>query len=539
MHPITRRTALAGTATAASTAILASCSGGGEDEPATQSKIDNPDENINTEGMPIVEEETTITFMTGRPSMTAEDWNEVSVAKEFEEESNIHVEWGLVPDDGIEEKRNLALASGDYPEVFYRAGFGAGDIAKYGAQGVFVPLDDLIDQYMPNFSAILENSPEIRTGLTQPDGKIYSLPVIWDSSFISLRYMYKLWLREDWLSDFGMSTPETLDDFEAYLEEVVGTKDGAIGLGDTGELLTVDSCLLGTFEIGNKGTSVGRFDLDPETEKVRFFPTSDGFRDMLEYYQRLYTKGLIMEDAFSVDAAQFDGLGREGKVGATAYQTTSGFFGEEGENYIALPPLKRDGSSDVPAWHAVNSELAGIGPFVMTDKCEHPIEIARWMDHWYSDEGSRGYFMGVEGVSYEEIDGRYELLPEILEGDKSLDEALEPHALFMGGGYPARAAEEWFRGVENTPQAIEGSEVVEPYALEEVWSPFTFTEEESQMLTSIGQDITKHVEESRAAFITGKRDMSQWDDYVAQFEQMGVEEYIGAYQAAYERRQEA
>lgn len=31
----------------------------------------------------------------------------------------------------------------------------------------------------------------------------------------------------------------------------------------------------------------------------------------------------------------------------------------------------------------------------MTDRCEHPIEAARWMDFWYSEEGARMFFMGL------------------------------------------------------------------------------------------------------------------------------------------------
>ena len=56
------------------------------------------------------------------------------------------------------------------------------------------------------------------------------------------------------------------------------------------------------------------------------------------------------------------------------------------------------------------------------------------------------------------------------------------------------------------------------------------------MLSSVGNDLTKHLEESRSAFITGKKPLSEWDDYVAQFENMGLEEYVQAHQASHDRR---
>ncbi|MGO3314228.1 MAG: hypothetical protein ACTIMA_10690, partial [Brachybacterium tyrofermentans] len=98
------------------------------------------------------------------------------------------------------------------------------------------------------------------------------------------------------------------------------------------------------------------------------------------------------------------------------------------------------------------------------------------------------------------------------------------------------ATDDWFRGVETSEQSTAGSKVVEPYALKEVWPAFTFTAEESQQITTIGNDISKYAEESLAAFITGDRSLDEWDDHVATFEQIGLAEYVAAHQTAYERR---
>src|SRR5690625_6131561 len=114
-------------------------------------------------------------------------------------------------------------------------------------------------------------------------------------------------------------------------------------------------------------------------------------------------------------------------------------------------------------------------------------------------------FMGVESERFQEVDGRDELLPEITDG-QSIGDALKPYALNGGGSYPGWATDKWFRGVENTPQAIEGSELVKEYAIDDVWPAFTFTAEESEMMSTIGNDIDKYTDESRDAFITGQID---------------------------------
>src|SRR5699024_10783971 len=213
MPSFNRRTALVSLAGLASISVLAGCGGGGASK--TYEKIENPDPNINLEGLPIVDEKTTISFMTGRPPTTAEDWDTVSAVTKMEELTNIHIDFGLIPLEGISEKRNLALASGDYPEAFFRCSFGSGDIAKYGEQGVFIPLNDLIDKYMPNVKSVMEKLPDVRKAMTFPDGNMYSLPQVYDAK--GMRYMIKHWVRKDWLDSFGMSVPETLDDYEGYL----------------------------------------------------------------------------------------------------------------------------------------------------------------------------------------------------------------------------------------------------------------------------------------------------------------------------------
>ena len=72
------------------------------------------------------------------------------------EDANIHVSFDNVLTSEMTEKRNLILASGEYPELFIKAGFGIGDLTKYGGQGILIPLEDLIRQYAPNLTAVLD-----------------------------------------------------------------------------------------------------------------------------------------------------------------------------------------------------------------------------------------------------------------------------------------------------------------------------------------------------------------------------------------------
>lgn len=63
--------------------------------------------------------------------------------KYMEEKFNIKFNWQINPSDGAKEKRQISLASGDYPEAYllthYIDEFSQADVLKYGQQGVFIP----------------------------------------------------------------------------------------------------------------------------------------------------------------------------------------------------------------------------------------------------------------------------------------------------------------------------------------------------------------------------------------------------------------
>lgn len=527
--------------------LAAACSpGGGGSE--TESKIENPDENINPTGMPIVKEKTTIKFMTAKKGINLDDWNKVENMQKMEELSNIHIDWGLVPDDGAAEKVNLALASGEYPEVIFRTGLSSVDLAKYGEQGVFIPLNDLIDKYMPNLKALLEENPELRQGMTFPDGNIYGMPTIYDPEFESLTMQQKLWVRKDWLEKFGMEIPTTIEEYEKYLE-AVKTKDPN-GNGKADEIPASDGSeggllyqmLRSTFEVANRGTSSGLIDAQPDDpSKVRFYPTSDGYRELMEYMNRLYSKGLIQKDVFTNDAEKFNSVGSEGVYGSVSAQAPIAYFGKEvGKNYVAVPPLKKTEDSPVPVWNAAGASLRGMGQMVITDKAEHPIETARWMDYFYGDEGTKLWFMGIEGKSYEEVDGGYEFTEEITDNPEGLtvDEALRPYVVYLGGSYPGIVRQAYFKGTENSDQAVTGTKKVSDQVIEEIWPAFTYASEEASEFESIATDVDKFTEESRSGFISGKKPLSEWDSYVSQYDQMGIDRYLEIQQAAYDRYQQ-
>ncbi|MBO0991823.1 extracellular solute-binding protein [Bacillus sp. SD088] len=522
--------------------ILAACSGK-KSSPQTPEINEEDLENLNESGMPIVNNPITIKFMAGKPSTNADDYNDVLLWQTYEEMTNIHIDWDLVDSEARDEKRNLTLSGDTLPDVFYTMYMPNHDLLKYGQQGIFVKLNDLIEEYMPNLSELLEQYPAIRKGITFPDGNIYGLPTIYDPEFTSLILGSKAWIRQDWLDQLDMEMPETIDDFYDYLKAVKETdlngngEQDEIPYGAT-SIEGLRDILRGAFGIGNRGVKHAYLDEDPDTQELRFYPTSDGYKAELEYLHKLYSEKLIGQNIYTIETSQSNAEGAEGLYGSTVLTSPEAAYGEEmGKEFVGLSALEGPAGK---SYHRATPPLAHMGGFVVTNENEHIPATLRWMDYFYSEEGAKLFFMGVEGETYEEDeDGELQYVDKIANSADglSLNQELSKYMTWLGGGYPGIVRSETFKGSENMPSSNEAADRLEPYMLdtEDIWPSFTYSIEENNQLSGLEVDIHKYVDEMQDKFITGSEPFSKWDEYIERLEKMGLEEYMDIQEKAYER----
>ncbi|MEK4358057.1 extracellular solute-binding protein [Paenibacillus sp. FSL M7-1455] len=522
-----------------SVALLAGCSSGKSGDAGGGKAKDADEAQVNQTGFPIVNENITVKGFAAKFFANA-DWNNIRLWKDYEQKTNIRVQWETVHTETLKEKRNLLLAGNDYPEMFYASAFSRSDLLKYGKQGAFIPLNDLIDKYAPNFKAVMEKYPIIAKGITMPDGNIYGLPTIYDPEFKSVLYGTP-WVKQEWLDKLGLKQPETLDDFYAMLKAFKekdpngnGQKDeiawGAVGTAG------IVNYLRGSFGLNNHGTSNINVDTDPETGKIRFIPTDERYKELLQFVNKLYKDGLLEQDIVSVKSTEVDAKGMQGLLGVSDSVDPVAIYNQKG--YVGLSVLK--GPHGDRQYNAYGSPLGNIGMFVLTDKAKHPEAMMRWMDYFYSDEGIKLFFMGWKDETYtEDANGNVDYTDEIKNNPKglNLDQAVGQYLIWPGGYYPGFVKQKFFKGAEGLPTSVENAKKAEPYVLpqDQVWPPFNFTQEEQSELTTIQTDIETYVNEMRDKFITGNESFDNWDQYVAALKKMGVDRYVAIYQSASER----
>lgn len=526
---------LAGVMTAGLVAGCGKDGGGSTTEPTKSPDKATPSNGVNLTGFPIVKDPIKLTFFAGKAASAPPNWNELPVWKEYEKMTNITVDFQLTPAESLTEKRNLVLSGGDYPDAFHTARLSSIDVANYGAQGIFIPLNDLIDKYAPNFKKLLEKYPEVKRGLTMPDGKIYSMPTFYDPDFKSVIIGTKLWYNKSFLDALGMKEPATTEEFYQYLKAVKTQDPNKNGKADEipyaasgyGSLLDE---LKGAWGLGNRGNMHSRVDMDP-SGKLRFIPADPKYKDLLEYLNKLNKEGLFINNILTIPGTEVNVKLGEGVVGASETNSPQAISGVSVKNFVGAPALKGPNGDQI--FSRARSPLIDTGAFVITKKNKYPEATVRWMDYFFSEEGSKLFFMGVKDLSYKELpDGTLQYTDEYKKDASKF-------VSWAGGFYPGMLTSKTFKGGEADPISIEGAKKVEPYWPKEVWPAFTYTQEELTRFTPLNTDINNYVTEMTTKFITGDVPLSDWDKYIANLKKIGLDDYMKIYTAAYERYSKA
>lgn len=492
-----------------------------------------PDENFIESGMPIVKNPLELNGFAGK-FIASQEWNDLMLWTEYEKMTNIKIKWTTVQNDQLAERRNLMMTSKEYPEILFANAMPPTDILKYGQQGVLQPLNEYIDKYAPNFKQLMEKYPIIEQGLTMADGNIYSFPTFYDPEFLGLRIGGTPWINKELLDSLGLEDPTTIDQFYEVLKAFKAKDSKIIPWGSAGGIGSMVNYLRGSFGLNNHGTANVYLDLDPTSNELRFNPTTENYKQLLMYLNKLYSEGLIDPDIFTVTQQEVYAKAGEGNYGLIHSVDPQTLWNLD--YYVGANVLEGPGGRFLP----LSSPLGNIGQFMITDKNKNPEASVRWMDYFYSDEGSKMFFMGFEGLTYEEDENGKLVYTEHITNHPdgiNLDQAVSLYLMWPGGNYPGFVREQFFQGAESKPTTRAKAEKALPYAIDQqdIWPRFNYTLEENDQLTAILTDLDTYITEMRDNFIAGKVSFDKWDDYVKTLEKMGLKQYMEINKAAYER----
>lgn len=488
---------------------------------------DGPSEVFNEKGLPIVDEEITLNFF-AKKSPPNGPYDEMLVFKEYEKMTNMNIEWEDVPQASFAERKNLVFASGELPDAFYKAQITPVEAVKYGTSGILIPLEGLLEEYAPNISKLFEQYPEIKSSITAPDGHIYTIPAI---VTLNAARAQKFWINKKWLENLGLEEPTTPEELVEVLTAFKnedpngnGKKDEIpMAERDFGNLINTMSGSWGL--LAQMGGNLSIVD-----DKVEFWITDDRYKEYLQFLNKLYTEGLLDSEVFTQKPAEFVGKMASGNVGIFHNQASDP-FAKQKDNYKGISPLKGPHGDQL---HPSSPVARDFGTFAISSNNEYPEATIRWIDHFYSDEGSIFMRYGIEGDTfYYKDNGLPEYTDKILKDERGTGVAIGQFSPFPGGGSPQYITERNSSAI-NPPEVQAAQEALDPYLLDAIYGPPMFDEDTAKEVDRIRQDMDMYFEETSTKFITGDMSFDKWDEYVSTIESMGLDRLEEIYQEAYD-----
>lgn len=450
--------------------------------------------------------------------------------------TNLVFDWW--PADGVAERRNTMLADiNNLPDMFHIT---AEQATIYGSEGILEPLDDLIAQYAPNIAALLteENSVPLRN---PADGKIYYLPKYNTINQINeSTFTY----RKDILDAMGEEEPNTIDEWyelfvkvkEQYPDMIVLTERNANVAFNSHPAFDMGRFMIGDFLFGMLPSEI-------DQRQSVFLPTSQQWKDMLMFYNKLYNEGILdpaylthNDDTWWFEkvaggqafacwtmnqgrAQQATDLAHEAGLTDVEWrvaQLTENYNTGVRELYKVANPWEIDG-------FALNANMSE----------EEKIAAIKFLDYNFSPEGTLLFYYGIEGEDYNLVDGEPVRTTDF--NESNLMRRREGWLYSMIAYAPLEMYSDLSQPIIADHFARNTSDMVIALPV------FTPSGDHVEDLNLLMANLQPFTQTARDEFVTGRRSFDEWDAYVAECEAMGseeangyVQEWLDAYYAGLE-----
>lgn len=498
------------------------------------------------------------------------DINEMEMVKRWYKDTGVQFEWTVLNSDAsaATEQISLMLTGGqDLPDVFWNfiGGQSADFIIRYADQGIFLPTEDLVDQYMPTLKKVLEDNAEYQLEVTYPDGHMYGFPYIEEMRGLVLT-SGPLLINQDWLDQVNMEMPTTPDELAEVLQAFADAGDlNGNGVDDEIPMASKFGAhagdTFGSYNMFNRLTGCfGQADSycegNPNADHlalidgtVTFTAMDESIRKTADYFHELYAAGLLNADCFENASGSTDYTSNEltqdvaliGVCGVWSDMTITN--NEVRHQYVPIPQLTGEdgGLSGFPMNY---SQLQDPSCTAITTECQYPEVIARFVEYYNADPqlaaqsnwGAVGYqyYEADDGVLRFNLDENGDIIP------------VEPYTSFgemRSNTTTARGSmivldEYYDTEIEYTYDAVnllafqEVNGKREQLARGEAVPKIILTQEDSQRLSQIQPPISDIVDRYIADWIQNGTSDDSWNSYISELEAAGVADLVAIYQNA-------
>lgn len=423
---------------------------------------------------------------------------------------------------------NLMLVSGEIPDIVVFENAYSAKFIQYAQEGAFLPLNDLINNYAPNIKGFLDSHPEIRRNIIAPDGNLYYIPYVPDGE-VAMGWF----IRKDWLDKLDLEIPETIDEYYQVLKAFKEQDPNGNGKQDEipyfSRFKNVNDLLI----FWNARSSYYI-----ENSKVHYGPYEDQYQVGVKNIVKWYKEGLIDPEIFTRGDSSREVLFRDNLGGSLHdwFVSTARYNSNlEGviENFNIVPMAPPKAIDNVAREETKRSLLKSYG-WGMSYSNKNPEITMKYFDFWWTERGRRLFNYGIEGDTYEMVDGKPVFKDWILNSDRNTVDILYDYGAQLEVG--AHQDFEYEKQLMN-PTALKGVKmyIKNGYPIEQ-FPNLKFTTEERDILDNLQADISTFVEENFQKWVLGAESVEEnFEKYQDNMKEMGIEKILNIYQAAYDR----
>lgn len=492
---------------------------------------------FNEEGYPIVNEEITLKIMLAiNDGWNMVDPEEIPALQRLEELTGINLEWDVVKAADWDTKLNLMFASKEYPDVII-SNFSAVNYEEYGVeQEILIPMDDLIDKYMPTYNERLAmESYDPTLNLVASDGQKYCIGYINNAEYMLNRF----YINQVWLDALNLPMPKNHDELMETLRAFKTGDPNGNGKADEIPIVTNFteytgnvSCFLSLFGVP--------FNLDnyltiKDDKTVEFLPYMDGFRECMEWLHECYEEGLLDEEVLSQDDVTMIQKSTDLLNGFGSYYLPSSQCPALGLGKYSLY-VPEEGGKERFSWMSTYAKPSAY----ITIANEYPEATARLFDAMLEKETMYSLYIGekdgtnnTQGWDYNE-DG--------LIATYRIEDAVAPEKRYCLNVYglffaPGEYYQQSFKRSPNAVAIGEDEAAMRDSGLTTKYSHsllkiVTLTADQAEQKALIETEINTAMKEHMAKFVKDGVTDKNWDEFIKVLQNVKCDEYVDMYQTA-------
>ncbi len=473
-------------------------------------------------------------------------------AQRWQELTGIQVEFqGPATNKGDEVTtafNNMSL-SDKLPDIIeweWTSGYSGGP-SQAEADSLLIWLDQYITPDGPaaDLWQYLQDNPSLDTAIKTDDGHYYCFP--FTRGNVMLTTTSGPIVRKDLVEAAG-KTVEDLTTIESWTEVMTALKENGVEYPLTFEQVSYMENLLP----GAYGIRAAMY-VDAQDGKVHFGRIEEGYRELLKQVRAWMEAGLVNPEPadwtkentqagiMNGDSAICYGalgsrMGSWNTAGWAKPEEYGGKFELVGVNFPVLKEGQKVQYSGGSPDYAIGSKSHA----AISADCEHPEIAAAFLNFCYSQAGHTEINFGEEGVAYNGFEETsygtaVKYSDTIMNAENIAVEMAHHGRANMSGAFvqdPAYILGYYATEQQKAAVSLWSSNDVSGTIL----PPITMTPEESKEYAELNRNVNTAVSEYRDSVLSGAKNLeADWDAYIAQLKDMGVERMIELQQAALDR----